>query len=315
MEVDYPKDKVEILVGSDGSQDTTAEIVQKYTNHGIHFYAFDINRGKTLVQNDLVEHSKGEILVFTDAASFIRPDALKKLVGNFADERVGCVAGKMRFINTDSNLTTQSQGLYWKYQSKLREWESKLGALIGVDGPLYAVRRQYYVPLGNNLISDLLTPLLVLEQGKKVILESEAVVDEDPTLKAEHEFNTRRRITLRGLVGLFHCIRLLNPVKHPLLGSQIFFHKLVRWFVGPLMIINFLACAALLSHGLFNIIFIFYLMFIFSALVGWLASYFGKTIKLFAIPYYFILINFAATMGVVDFIRRKQAVTWKPVRE
>ncbi|MCD6388404.1 MAG: glycosyltransferase family 2 protein, partial [Desulfobulbaceae bacterium] len=183
LALNYPPEKVEILIGSDGSTDNTASIVESFTGERIRFYDFQKNRGKTSVQNDLVEKSKGDILVFTDAASFLSRDSVEKLVRNFADSRVGCVAGRLRFIDTDQNLTTESQGLYWRYEVKLRELESCLGTLVGVDGPLYAVRKKCYVPLEANIISDLMTPLLVLEQGRKVILEPEAVVDEKPTQK------------------------------------------------------------------------------------------------------------------------------------
>ena len=314
LALEYPKNKIEILVGSDGSTDETGSIVRKYADQGVQLVDIKVNRGKTAVQNDLVSRSKGEILIFTDAASFQQPDALKKLVRNFADDSIGCVAGRMRFISTDSNLTTQSQGLYWRYEVKLRELESDLGSLIGVDGPLYAVRQDCYVSLANNIISDLMTPLLVLVQGKKVVLESEALVDEDVTHKTSEEFVTRRRITLRGLVGLSACAELLNPLKHPLLAFQIFFHKVLRWFVGPLVTLNVLACWVLSGRLLFKSILMIYLFFFLAAIVGWIAESLGMKAKLLAVPYYFSLVNLAATMGILDFFRKKQAISWKPVR-
>jgi cellulose synthase/poly-beta-1,6-N-acetylglucosamine synthase-like glycosyltransferase len=315
LALEYPEDRIEILVGSDGSIDETASIVGKYTDRGVQLLDFETNRGKTAVQNDLVSQSKGEILIFTDSASFLQTDAIKKIVWNFADQRIGCVAGRMRFVDTDSNLTTQSQGFYWRYEFKLREIESSLGSLIGVDGPLYAVRRESYVLLENNIISDLLTPLLVLEQGKKVVLEPEALVDENPTLKTSQEFATRRRITLRGLVGLSAYIELLNPLKHPFLSFQILFHKILRWFVGPLMILNVLACCSLLGHWFFNSILVVYILFFLAAGLGWGADKLKIKAKGLTVPYYFSLVNFAATMGIIDFFRKKQAVTWKTVRD
>ena len=315
LSLEYPKDKVEILVGSDGSHDESATLVKKFANRGVQLLDFKANRGKTAVQNDLVRRSKGEILIFTDAASFLQPDAIKEIVRCFADERVGCVAGRMRFVDTDSSLTTQSQSLYWRYELKIRELESNLGSLIGVDGPLYAVRRDFYVPLENNIISDLLTPLLVLEQGKKVLLEPNAIVDENPTLKTGEEFATRRRITLRGLVGLSAYIELLNPFKHPKLAFQIFFHKILRWFVGPLVILNVLACCALLGHWLFKYILEVYIFFFLAATLGWGADKLKIKAKVLTVPYYFSLVNLAATMGIIDFLRKKQAIAWKPVRD
>jgi len=314
LEADYPGDKLEILVGSDGSTDDTVRIVETHASERVRLFDFKENRGKTAVQNDLVEEAKGDVLVFTDAASFTPPDALRKIVRNFSDERVGCVAGRMHYMGTDVNLTTQSQGLYWRYEVTIRHMESTLGSLIGADGPLYAVRRDCYVPLAPNMISDLLTPLLVLEKKKKAVLEPEALVEEDPTEKPEQEFNTRRRITLRGLVGVFGHGRLLNPFKHPLLATQIFLHKVLRWFVGPLVLVNTLACIALSGHGLFRALLAAYAAFFLAAAAGWLTDRWGVKLRLFTVPYYFTLVNMAATMGIVDYFRRRQTVTWKPVR-
>lgn len=314
LALDYPPQKRQILIGSDGSKDNTASIVNKYLGEGITFFDYKVNKGKTTVQNELVRNATGEILVFTDAASFLPQDAVRKLVRNFGDPRIGGVAGRMRFINTDKNITTESQGLYWRYEIKIRELEARIGSLIGVDGPLYAVRRDCYVPLGANIISDLMTPLLVLGQGKQVILEPEALVDEEPTQKTTQEFTSRRRIVLRGLIGIFSFNSLLNPRKHPLLSFQIVFHKVVRWFVGPLILVNVLSCLLLYKHEPFQIIIFCYAFFFGAALLGWSMAKSGVKIKLFTVPYYFCLVNLAATFAIVDFIRRKQAVTWKTER-
>ena len=314
LALDYPREKIEILVGSDGSTDETASVVKKYDGQDVAFFNFQMNRGKTAVQNDLVVQAKGEILIFTDAASFLPENAIRKIIRNFSDNRIGCVAGRMRFVDTNTNLTTESQGFYWRYEVKIRELESFIGNLIGVDGPLYAVRRQNYIPLEHNMISDLMTPLLVLEQGKKVVLESDAIVNEAPTVHTGQEFNTRRRITLRGLIGIFSHNRLLNPLKHPVLAFQIFFHKVLRWFVGPLVIINFLVCLVLSGIWFFKLFLMLYALFFMVAGFGWALEKLGKKITIFKVPYYFSLVNCAATMGILDFFRKKQAISWKPVR-
>jgi cellulose synthase/poly-beta-1,6-N-acetylglucosamine synthase-like glycosyltransferase len=315
LALEYPEDKIEILIGSDGSADETVTMAEQCANEKVKIIDFKENRGKTAVQNDLVNSSKGELLAFTDAASFLSKDALRMIARNFADKRVGCVAGRMRFNDTDASITAESQGIYWKYESRIRELESKIGNLIGVDGPLYAVRCDSYAPLESNMISDLLTPLLVLEKGKKVVWEPDAVVREDPTQKADQEFNTRRRITLRGLTGLAAHARLLNPLKHPILAVQIIFHKILRWFVGPIVVFNILSCLVLAGNWLFfKAILVLYLLFFLSAGLGWYSERNGLKSRMLAVPYYFSLVNLAATMGIFDFLRKKQAVSWKPVR-
>ncbi len=315
LSLDYPKDKLEIIIGSDGSSDKTVELAEKYSAHGIKLIDFKVNRGKTIVQNECVTASKGEILIFMDAASLLNKDAIRKIVQNFADSRIGCVAGCLRFVNTETNLTTESQGIYWKYELKIRELESHLGCLIGVDGPLYAIKRENYVQLRGNIISDLLSPLLVLAAGKMVVLEKEALVNEYPTQKSGEELNTRRRITLRALVGLTAHAELLNPFKYPTLALQIFFHKLLRWFVGPLVIVNILSCWFLSDNTFFAIILVGYMLFFAVAILGLIIGRFGIRWRAVTIPYYFTLVNLAATLGIIDFIRRKQAVSWTPVRK
>jgi glycosyltransferase involved in cell wall biosynthesis len=315
LALDYPKDRMEILVGSDGSTDATADLLLPYSNQGIRCLVFTENRGKTAVQNDLAAQAVGEVLVFTDAASFLPADALRKLVRHFGDPRIGCVAGRMVFVQTGENLTTQSQGLYWRYESFIRRMESRLGSLIGVDGPLYAVRKSEYVPLRPNIISDLMTPLLVLCGGKKVILEPEAVVEEQPTRKGRHEFNTRRRVTLRGLIGIFAHPEVLDIRRRPLLCLQVLLHKVIRWSVGPLVLINGISVVLLASQEvLFAWVLAGYLVFCLAALAGWLADRRGKKIRLCTVPYYFCLVNLAAGLAVVDFLRKKQSVTWETVR-
>jgi len=314
LALDYPPDKLEILIGSDGSSDGTVATAEAHAGGRVQVLAYPENRGKTSVQNDLVQASSGEILVFTDAASNMKPDAIRKLVRNFADPRVGCVAGCMRFVNTDANINTQSQGFYWRYELMLRKLESSVGSLIGVDGPLYAVRRKNYVPLVPQAISDLLTPLLVLGQGLKVVLEPEAIIEEDPTRCAGDEFRTRRRITLRGLTGLKTYRQLLNPLRHLLLSLQIVLHKLLRWFVGPLVLLHLLACAALGNSPFFSTVGKLYVLFFLAAFAGWLLERRGGKNRLLSVPYYFSLVNLAATAGIVDFFRRRDATSWKPVR-
>ncbi len=317
LALDYPEDKLEILIGSDGSQDNTASIVQPFCNNKLKFYNFKENRGKTSVQNDLVNASKADILLFTDAACFLPKDTLKKIVRNFADNRVGCVAGKLRFVDTDRNLITQSQGLYWRYEVMIRKLESRLGRLIGVDGPLYAVKKKYYIPLRPEIISDLMTPLLILHQGQKVILEPEAYVDEKPTQKSQDEFTTRRRIILRGMTGIFSHKDILNPLKHSLISLQIFTHKILRWFVGPLILLNVFALIGLLFSNYLpaKLLLPLYLLFFISAFLGLIFEKMEKKIKILTIPFYFCLVNMAATFGIVDFFRKKQAITWNTVRK
>ena len=315
LALDYPRDRLEILLGSDGSNDETRWIGEEFVTHGIKFYHFSENRGKTAVQNDLVKESNGTLLVFTDAASFMSPDALRKIVANFADSRVGCVGATLSFIGTKRNLTAQSQGIYWKYESRIREMESKIGSLIGVDGPLYAIRKEAYVHLESDAISDLLSPLLVLEKGWKVVLEEGAKVDEEIKNTRNAEFRTRRRIVSRGFLGIWKVVWLLNVKRNPKLALQIIFHKLIRWLVGPLLLLNVMACIALINRFPFNAFLVVYFYILIFGAIGLVLERLQIKSKVLSVAFYFLLVNIAATMGLVDFLRRKKAVSWVPVRD
>jgi cellulose synthase/poly-beta-1,6-N-acetylglucosamine synthase-like glycosyltransferase len=201
--LDYPADRREIIVGSDGSTDSTDMIVSSYEARGVRLVPFPRNRGKTMVQNDCVQEASGELIVFMDAASLCERDCLKKLASNFADRRVGAAAGRIVFTRKGENLTARSQGVYWRYEQILKKAEGSLGTLVGVDGPLYAVRRDLYRRLDGDMMSDFITPLLVISDGRSVVYEPEAVTYEEATVRTGDELWTRRRIVTPGVHGSF----------------------------------------------------------------------------------------------------------------
>ena len=275
--------------------------------------AFDENRGKTITQNDCVKAAQNEIIVFMDAASLCDKNALNEIVSNFADTRVGCVAGKIEFITSKDSIVTESQGLYWRYEQFLKRSESKLGSLVGVDGPLYAIRKNLYIPLESTMISDLLTPLLVIKQGFAVILEPNAVTYEEATKSSKDERKTRRRIVLRGLIGLRRHCELINPCRYPLLAWQIISHKILRWLVGGFFVCMFFSATMLAKSIVYFFILLCMILFLILAFIGFINP--ANKNNLFVIPYYFTLVNGAALLGVIDFFRGKQIVSWKPVRK
>lgn len=312
LDLDYPKDKLEIIVGSDGSTDRTNEIVKSYEKHGVHLLDFKENRGKTMVQNDCVRKAANDIIVFMDAASFCDKDCLKNLVKNFADSRVGAVAGRVEFIQSKENLTTESQGLYWKYEQNLKKAESRLGSMVGVDGPLYAIRRDVYVYLEADIISDLITPLLVIRDGHAVVYEPTAVTYEESTTRTGDELSTRRRIVTRGFSGLFRYPELFNLIKRPMIAWQILSHKILRWLVGLYFLVMLGSSIILVAQLIYLLAFYCMAGFLYLAYRGLRTR--DRPRSLYAVPYYFVLVNYAALYGAMDFFRGKRVVSWKPVR-
>jgi cellulose synthase/poly-beta-1,6-N-acetylglucosamine synthase-like glycosyltransferase len=312
LSLNYPNEETEIIVGSDGSTDHTNDIVRQYETQGVRLVAFKENNGKTFVQNECARKAKHEILIFMDAASLCNEDAIEQIVSNFADDRVGAVAGKIEFVQSKHNLTTQSQGIYWRYEQYLKIAESKLGSLVGVDGPLYAIRKNNYIELQPDIISDLITPLLVIMHGHAVVYEPGAVAYEEATMRTEDEERTRSRIVTRGFTGLFRYPELFNVFSRPMLAWQIISHKILRWMVGFYFFVMFVSTVFLITEVFYLIVLFFFIFFSFLVYRGFKTR--EKPRALFAVPYYFVLVNWAALRGTVNFILGKRIVTWKPVR-
>lgn len=312
--LDYAVDLLEVLVGSDGSTDRTNEIVLGCREPRVRLVAFRENRGKTAVQEACVAEAQGEILVFMDAASLCNRGALREIVKHFSDERIGCVAGRVVYVATRGNLVEASQRLYWSYGTLLRHLEGGLGCLVGVDGPLYAIRRSAYVPVQPDIMSDFLSPLLIRSRGWKVVYEPAAIATEDMTQTDREEFRTRRRIVVRGLHSLSRYPHLLNICKHPLLAFQILSHKVLRWLTVVLL-------AGLMVSSVFGrggmvrgVVLIAGVLCAVGFFVGLLLDSRGKTLRALAVPYYFVLGNIAAAAGIWDFLRGRIVVSWVPVR-
>lgn len=311
----YARKKLEVIVASDGSTDRTAAIAREYVDRGVVVLDFKVNRGKTAVQNDGVKRSTGEIIIFMDAASMSNPQALKRMVRHFDDPRIGCVAGRIEYVNKEQNMVGASQGLYWKYEQMLKKFESRLGALVGVDGPLYAVRREAYTELSDDMVSDLVTPLVAREKGWKVVLEPDAVALEETTKESLNEFATRRRIVVRSMLVIQNFLRPSHLLKNPFLSFQLFSHKLLRWNIGLFAIFMFVSCIFLYQRPFYLVLALGQTAFYFLALLGYMAA--GQKIKVFLliVPYYFVLVNAAAFSGIVAFLNGERIITWQPSRE
>jgi len=310
--LDYPEERLEIIVGSDGSVDGTNSIVRTFEQSGVKLIAFEKNRGKTLTQNDCVKEARNNLIVFMDAASICEKDALKKIAACFADARVGAVAGRIVYKTANESLVTESQGIYWQYEQALKRAESALGMLVGVDGPLYVVRKELYRDLPGEAVSDLMTPLLVREAGQWVVLEQDAICYEEPTKTTGEEQKTRRRVVARGFVGLFRYRSLLNPFKFPLLAWQIVSRKVLRWLVGLCFILMLISSFFLLDGLFYRAVFVCMILLLALAFIGLKNP--EQTNPLIAVPYYFLLVNWSALLGFFDFLRGKKIVSWKPVR-
>lgn len=313
---DYPQDKLEVIVISDGSTDGTDTIVRKLAERSerLRYLRQEPRQGKTLALNMAVPHANGDIVIFSDANSIYAPDAVKRLVRNFADPTVGYVTGQMVYMNPDGTGIGEGSGAYMRYENWLRVQESRLNSVVGVDGGVDAVRRELYVPMRAEQLPDFVLPLNVVEQGKRVVYEPEALLCESALSVAADEFHMRVRVSLRALWALHDKRNLLNPLQDPLFAWQLFSHKVLRYGA-------FLPLAGLLVSNILIVAKPFYLGFLLLQVASYGFAALGHVLnRLPAVasklltPYYFVILNAACAFALWKFVNGQKIVVWKPRR-
>lgn len=313
--LDYPEEKLEIIVASDGSTDRTNEIVGTFAETGVSLVALESNRGKSSVQNRAVADANGEIILFTDANVMLRRDAIQKLVRGFCSNNVGCVVGKVTYLNENETSVSQGEGVYWRYELFLRKKESEFGNLAIGSGPIMAVRSELFEPLDSNVGEDFVLPMQVAMNGYRVIYEPEAVSEEilfQNTPKSM--FRTKVRVISKDLYGLFLCRGILNPFRQPAYAWSLASHKLLRWLVPYFLITLVCINLVLLGNTFYNIVLLLQLIFYLLAMTGYLWQRNGRPPRIMGIPFSFCLVNVASLVGVARFILGKKAGKWTPVR-
>ncbi len=317
LSLDYPRDKLEIIIGSDGSSDETYEIIKKFAQEQGIRYAVSFKRiGKPSMINKMTKDAQGEIFIFADARQRFDRDAIKKLVANFADEDIGAVSGEL-MIEDKSSGTGKGLGLYWEYEKSLRKAEGALGALTGATGAIYAIRRELFRYLPENiLLDDVFVPLNALMLDKRVVFEPEAKAYDTVSETTEREF-TRKVRTLAGNFQIFAIFSdALNPFKKGLLAFELISHKLMRLLVPYFLISAFIANIFIMNKGSFyNIVFmaqaVFYCLAMIGALMDHLNIKLGSALRLLYVPYEFCALNCAAIAALLMHISGKYDVKWE----
>lgn len=312
---DYPKDLLEIIVASDSSSDRTdaicAGLSTEYGN--VKCLRMKERRGKAAALNAAVKEAKGEIIVFSDANSMYREDAVSNLVRNFVDPSVGYATGHMVYMKRDGTLTEEGCSSYMKYENFIRRAESSVSSVVGVNGGIDAVRRSLYEEIREDLISDFVIPLMVVKKGYRVVYDPQAVLEEDAHSDSEKEARMRVRVIVRALHALVHMRGLFNFIKYPLFAYQMFFHKLLRYLM-PLLLMAFLALNAALAAkgGIYPYVLVGQSIFYASAIAGYYQQRLNKTNKFLYIPFYFCLVNIAALKAIIGYLKGQRQVTWQP---
>lgn len=316
LALDYPRDRLEIIVVSDESTDATDAIVERVAAEAdvpVRLFRQQPRQGKTAGLNLVVPMARGEIIVFSDANSFYAADTVRRLVGNFGDPEVGYVTGKMVYTNEDGSLIGDGCSSYMKYENWLRSMETRLGSVVGVDGGVDAMRRVLYEPLAADQLPDFVQPLKVVEKGWRVVYEPQALLKEAALDDVAREYPMRVRVTLRALWALHDMRALLNPLHFGLFAFQLISHKLLRYLAFIPMLLLIVSNVLLLGHGeVYLLLFCGQIVFYLLALSGVvLASRSGTPFYVTA-PYYFMLLNVACMHALWRYLKGEKQRLWTP---
>jgi cellulose synthase/poly-beta-1,6-N-acetylglucosamine synthase-like glycosyltransferase len=313
--LDYPRERIDIIVASDCSSDRTDEIVRSFASQGVTLHRQPQRLGKTAAQNAAVEKARGEIIVFSDATSHYQPDALRKIVRNFADPTVGCVGGRLTYVDPGDTHIGRGAKRYWGYESFLKQHESAACSLIGVSGCLYGVRKSAYQPLYNEACSDFIIATKMMEQGLRSIYEPEAICTEETNQRQDNELRMRVRVIAQTFTDLWRHRAMLNPLRSGLYGIQLLSHKVMRYFV-PFFLMGLLMASAILAvdSPAYRTLFLLQSLGYFCGAMSWLLENFGVRSRLLALPHYFVLANVASVIAMFQFLRGERYARWDPIR-
>lgn len=307
---DYPANKIEIIIVSDGSTDKTCEIVRGYAGDKVRLIELGDRKGKAFALNAGTKEAKGEIVVFSDARQRFEPDVISHLVANFSDPQVGCVSGELVFIDDAESRIRAEMGAYWKYEKWIRKMESLTGSVVGATGAIFAVRRNLFQQLpAGAILDDVMTPLNVVLQGYRCIFDGSAVAYDTISKDAAQEW--RRKV--RTLAGNWQMLdmrpALLFPWRNPC-WWRLLSHKIMRLIV-PFALVSLFVSAAVLAGRFYRAATVVQVMFYAAASTGAFVPA-ARRMRLVNLSYFFLVMNAAAVCGFWWWITGRSAAAWQP---
>jgi cellulose synthase/poly-beta-1,6-N-acetylglucosamine synthase-like glycosyltransferase len=314
LALDYPRERLQVLVGSDGSTDGTNEIVAHYAGHGVELIAFP-RSGKMPVLNALVARATGEILVFSDANSIYDRDALRQLVRSFADPAVGGVAGNQVYSTSSGNAASFGERLYWRLDRWLKRLESRAGSTISATGAIYAIRRELFRPVPAAVSDDLVISTRVIAQGRRLVFEPAAIAREATAPDDGAEFRRKVRVVNHSLRALWTMRELFNPLRYGFYSLELFSHKVLRRSVIWLLLVVLPASVWLAPTGpVYRALLLAQLALYGAAALALLLRSTSvrrwKLYRLLAVPYYFCFVNLACLRAWLQLARGHRFETW-----
>lgn len=318
LALNYPKDKINFIFITDGSTDDTPKIVANYpVILGMHEPG---RSGKIAAVHRAMSKVQTEIVVFTDANTMLNADAILLMCRHYQDEKVGAIAGEKRVQITETSDATAGEGFYWKYESKLKKWDSELYSVVGAAGELFSIRTALYEPVApDTILDDFMISMHIALKGYKIIYEPEAYASELASANTGEELKRKIRIAAGGVQSTIRLKSLLLPFKQPILSFEFISHRILRWVVTPyMMIIALIINIWLVSenglNNIYGLMLLGQLFFYAAALMGWIMEQRQLKIKIFFIPYYFCLMNYAVIAGFIRYFSTKQSVLWEKAK-
>ena len=306
----YPREKLQIIVASDGSSDGTNAIVARRREEGIELLALRERGGKESAQKEAVAAARGDILVFSDVATILDPWGLERIVSGFADPTVGCVSSEDRLVGEDGRPS--GEGMYVQYEMWLRRLESRVNSLVGLSGSFFAARRTVCLDFSETMQSDFRTLLNSVMMGLRGISEPEAIGYYRDIADRSREFDRKVRTVVRGLTVFFRHLELLNVFKYGLFSYQLFCHKLLRWLV-PVFLAVILASSAVLAVKSELFLLLLLGQSVFYGLAAWgLKESRGGGGTITRVPAYFLTVNASIFVAWWRYLRRERIVMWNP---
>lgn len=315
LAINYPADKLEIMVASDGSTDRTDEIVGEFASRGVRLFRQEGRVGKTTTQNNAVLKAIGDIVLFSDATTEYGKDVLTHVLPPFADESVGCVAGRLVYLDDEGTNVGKGAQNYWSYETFLKTAESSACSMIGASGCLYAVRREAYEPMYAEACSDFLICTMLYRKNLRSVFAPDAVCYEHTNRHAGDELRMRVRVISQTFTDLWRNRDMLNPFRSGFYAIELISHKLLRYAV-PLILMTWLIVNILLAavSPFYLATLVLQSSFYVLAFAGWLVERSGRPLGFLAMPLYFTLANFASAVGFYKFLRGESYARWEPIR-
>jgi len=317
--LEYPKNKLKIVWITDGSDDGTPDVIRELADDRTFVYHVPERGGKIGAINRAIQFVTSPIVVFSDANTMLGKESIIRIARLFNDPKVGCVSGEKRVVATGNEAASASEGVYWKYESKLKQWDAELYSVVGAAGELFAVRTNLFEKVEpDTLLDDFIISLRIAMRGYTIQYDPQAYAEEHPSANVKEELKRKVRISAGGIQSIVRLAPLLNIFRYGLLSFQYISHRVLRWTLAPLGLpVVFLSSLALMfsqepySAGFYTAAFLLQTIFYLLVIAGYMLEILNTRVKLLYVPYYFWIMNYAVFLGFKRYIKGKQSVNWE----